>query len=238
MDKANTLQRTRRIAARGPSIRPAVVRLRQPQQEPSYNLRKTLTRVAWLSIGLGLLMEVLLFAVRYGVVGQVEPFVAEMVNRVSWSFLVCMGLAVGESFTGGRGLWAGLAGLFVAPAAFIAARGLHRGAAELLGTTGPSPDSPVIMVLAGLRGIEYLCLGLLLFWIGRKAWGGAMAHIAAGLAVGVIFGGIVLLLTPAVAASTAGLLSWSINELLFPVGCSLVLFGSSVVGKRVVEAAG
>ena len=57
--------------------------------------------------------------------------------------------------------------------------------------------SLVLIVL--LKGIEYGCLGVTLGWIGRRPWGGALAHVAAGLAVGVVFGGAIVSLTYAAA---------------------------------------
>lgn len=92
-----------------------------------------------------------------------------------------------------------------------------------------------------MKGVEYGCLGLLLGWVGGRAWGGAAAHVAAGLAVGTVFGGLILGLTfvpdPG-AISAADLLSRGINELLFPVGCSLVLFSARSLGERSKAAHG
>ena len=65
-----------------------------------------------------------------------------------------------------------------------------------------------------------------------------MAHVAAGLAAGLLFGGTIVGLTyrmsPEVPATTA-LLSQGVNEILFPVGCSLVLFAATALGKRVQD---
>ena len=61
-----------------------------------------------------------------------------------------------------------------------------------------------------------------------------MAHAAVGLAVGVFFGGLILVFTSLQASnplSTAELISRSVNEILFPVGCSLVLFSAEALGK-------
>jgi hypothetical protein len=51
--------------------------------------------------------------------------------------------------------------------------------------------------------------------------------------VGLVFGGTILAVTlgSAPQTSTANLVSQGINEILFPVGCSLVLF-SAALGKK------
>jgi hypothetical protein len=52
---------------------------------------------------------------------------------------------------------------------------------------GPAP----VWVLA-IKAAEYGCLGLLLEWVGRRAWHSALGHIAVGLLTGVVFGGMFL----------------------------------------------
>jgi predicted phage tail protein len=87
-----------------------------------------------------------------------------------------------------------------------------------------------------IKGIEYGCLGLTIAWVSRRSWGGAGAHAAAGLAVGILFGGAILVLQyGSGSTSVAELFPGAINELLFPVGCSLVLFSGGVVGKMAVR---
>ena len=59
----------------------------------------TLMRVAWLAIGLGLGIEVLLLMVSvFGGLGS-ATFVADLVKSVAWSVFVCVGLAVGTAIT-------------------------------------------------------------------------------------------------------------------------------------------
>ncbi len=62
---------------------------------PLDGLGATLLRVAWLSIILGVAMEILLLvvAVGFGTAESAPPFVADLVQKTSWSTLVCMGLA-------------------------------------------------------------------------------------------------------------------------------------------------
>src|SRR3954449_570460 len=89
------------------TVPPVVARLSHVEAKETSNSRKSLTRVAWLSILLGLLMEVLLASVQFGVVEQLAPFAAELANKLTWAFLVCMVLAIGKGLSKDRALWLG-----------------------------------------------------------------------------------------------------------------------------------
>jgi hypothetical protein len=80
---------------------------------------------------------------------------------------------------------------------------------------------------------------LALGWIGRRAWGSALGHAGAGLLTGIIFGGALLAITVQSAPaplSTPSLLARGVNELLFPIGCALVVFIAEVLGRHVASA--
>jgi hypothetical protein len=198
------------------------------------DLRIILLRVAWLSILLGLVMQSLLALVQMAGVTEVEAFAAQLTGRISWSFIVCMGLAVGTGVSGANPPVMGLTGLFIAPIAFNISRSLQKGVSDLVGASsaavGPDP-----FAIALLRGAEYLLLGLAVGWVARRVWGGAMAHIGVGLVVGLVFGSAALALNPEFTPSLAAVLTWGINEILFPVGCALVLFVSDALGKRLEQ---
>lgn len=74
-------------------------------------------RVAWWSILLGLGMELLLLlaAAGMGAVPGIKPIVADLVQKVSWSFIVCVGLAMGSGMTKNQGVMTGVAGAIAAP---------------------------------------------------------------------------------------------------------------------------
>jgi hypothetical protein len=85
---------------------------------------------------------------------------------------------------------------------------------------------------SGHKAAEYGCLGLALEWVGRRAWGSTLGHLAVGLLVGVVFGGVFLVVVVQSAPtplSTPALLARGLNELLFPVGCALVVFIAEVL---------
>ena len=203
------------------------------QTEKPSKLRVTLTRVAWLSILFGIVIEVLLIAARVGMV-QAEAAVAELAGRITWSFVVCMGLAIGDALTEDKPLWLGLSGLAGAPLAFTVARGVHKGAAEFLGANSPV-DAITPLLAATIRGIEYMCLGLALFWLSRKLKASIKSYIGTGLAIGLVFGTIILLVNPAITSSMTAFLSWGVNELIFPVGCSVVIFASQALSGKLIK---
>jgi hypothetical protein len=200
-------------------------------------LGATLLRVAWLAILLGFVMEalLLLFAAGFGIFPGLEATLADLVRQVSWSTIVCVGLALGTTVSKARAPLMGIIGLFAAPLAFSVSRSLHQGAAKTLELAGNISFTPPLLLLALLKALEYACLGLLIAWVGRRPWGGAMAHIATGLVIGILFGSAIITYTQATAPeplSTEDLVSRGINEILFPVGCSLVLFTATALGKR------
>jgi hypothetical protein len=203
----------------------------------------TLFRVAWLAILVGFVMEalVLLLAAGFGIFPGLRPVAAELVKQVSWSTIVCAGLALGTAVSKARVPLMGVLGLLAAPVAFTVSRGLHQGAVKSLEIAGSGADAPPVLLLAVLKAVEYACLGLAIGWIGRRAWGGAAAHVATGLLVGLVFGGTIVALTyqmSSVPPATAALVSRGANEILFPVGCSLVLFAATAIGGRVGQRGG
>src|ERR671916_446097 len=189
--------------------------------EASSDLGATLLRAAWLAILLGLVMEALLLLLG-GALGDVlglRPLVADLVRSISWSVFVCVGLAVGTAVAKARVPLMGVLGLLSAPLAFEASRVMHKGTLEALAATGEiaSGGSSTLLV-AVIKGLEYGCLGLAIGWVGTRPWGGAAAHAATGLAIGLVFGGslpgLALVSAPEPLA-TADLVSRGFNEILF-----------------------
>jgi hypothetical protein len=185
-----------------------------------------------MSILLGLVMEGLLVAARLGAFSM-DAATAELANRVSWAVLVCTGLAIGDTLAeNSRPVLLGLSGLIGAPLAFAVARGVHKGTADLMGIAQPGdPISPLLA--GGIRGLEYMILGLAIFWLKKQPRTGVMSYIAAGAVTGLAFGLVLMFLNPAVTSSVTSLLVWGVNEVVFPVGCTLVLFASTVIGEKV-----
>ena len=195
-------------------------------------------RVAWLSIGLGLLLElvVLVLAAYTDAAGaSPKPFLADLAQKVSWGFIVCVGIAFGSTASKVREAAMGILGLLSAPAGFAIARAVHKGAGAALGLAGPAAAGSFPFLIAALKGLEYGLLGAAIGWIGKKVWGGLGAHVLTGVLIGLTFGSAILWL---MAAASPGpdplvtLLSRGVNELLFPVGCALVLYASGALARR------
>ena len=193
----------------------------------------TLLRVAWLAILLGLLLQLamLLVAAGFGKDISPRPVLAETFKTVSWSLLVCVGVALGRVAAKGRLPLEGVTGLLAAPLALTAANAVQKGVAEAVDAAGV-PAGPAPLWVLAIKAVEYGCLGLALEWVGRRAWGSALGHLAVGLLTGVVFGGVFLAVAVQSAPtplSTPALLARGVNELLFPVGCALVVFIAEVL---------
>src|SRR5919107_2299474 len=203
------------------TVAPQTVEANSATTHARDGLGSTLFRVAWLAILLGF-----------------RSVLADLIGKVSWSALVCAGLALGTGASKVRAPFMGLLGLLAAPLAFHVSRTLQQGVAKTLevAAAGAPVGSYTLILLALLKAIEYGCLGVIIGWVGRRPWGGALAHVAVGLAVGILFGGAIVCFTYWTAPeplAAADLFSRSANEILFPVGCSLVLYSATALGERV-----
>jgi hypothetical protein len=203
-------------------------------------LARTVFHVAWMSILAGVGIEVALVSVAagFGPLNRSAPFLADLVQKVSWSTIVCVGLAFGKAAGALRPHLTGLLGFLAAPVAFTVARALHKSAEKALGLAsvagGPSP-----LLVAGLKAVQYLLLGALLGWLARRGEG-PLAFVTAGLGVAVALGGVVLAVLDWHAAQPlmgAGLAGRAVNELLFPVGCSLVIYAGDALARKVKRQA-
>jgi hypothetical protein len=204
----------------------------------SGELWRTILRVAWLSIGLGLLLEVLLLLLAaYSGTGGAspKPFVSDLVQKVSWSFIVCVGLAFGSTASKARSGVMGLLGLISAPLGFTIARSLHKGVNQALGVAGAVGGASPFLI-AGLKALEYGVLGAALGAVTKRQGGGSLgAHLGTGAAIGITFGGAILAVLARAAVNPmtpVDLAAKGINEVIFPVGCSLVLYVAEAMGKR------
>jgi hypothetical protein len=211
----------------------------QTNEVQAPDLGATLLRVAWLAVILGLVMELLLLVLG-GAVGDalgLKPFVADLVRNVTWSVFVCAGLAVGTAVVKARAPLMGFLGLVSGPLAFEASRVFHKGTLEALAITGGGGGDLSPVLVAVIKGIEYGCLGLGIGWVSQRRWGGAAAHVAVGLLVGLAFGSMELALVAGATPPppTSDLFVEGVNEVLFPVGCSLVLFSAGVLGKKTAD---
>jgi hypothetical protein len=203
----------------------------------SSHVGKTLLHVAWLAILIGVALEALLLVLSwaFGTFKNGKPFIADLVQKISWSVIVCVGLALGATVARARDVVMGLMGLLAAPLAFSVARGMHKGAMEALSVATDAAGGPSPFLIASIKGLEYGLLGFALSAVQKRSWGGALAHTVVGLAAGVLFGGAILFFSIEAAAGPiphSALIARAVNEILFPVGCALVIFSAEVLGKQ------
>ena len=200
-------------------------------------LWKRLLRVGWVSIALGITIELLLLLLASTqAVPKLAPALADLAQKVSWATIVCVGLAVGSTAARRRSDTMGLLGLISAPLGFHAARAAHKGVGAALGlATGAGAASTLLV--AGLKALEYGILGATVGGLGnRRGTPDLRVHLITGAVVGLVFGGVILFVLTRAAAqppSAVDLAAKAINELLFPVGCSFVLWASEALGARV-----
>jgi hypothetical protein len=188
-------------------------------------------RVALLSLGLAVLLEVLqAIATAVSGAGYSAPMaLRDTLLKVPWAVIVCMLLWVALRIAAGHPGTVAVIGLLAAPVASLLARAGAEIAHTLFASAEPTGVPPPLLVAAS-RGVEYACLGLLLLWLGGKLWSNALHHAGAGLLVGLVFGGFLLRLTAiagAGALSAGSMTAWVANELLFPAGCALIVFSTT-----------
>jgi hypothetical protein len=195
---------------------------------------------AWLAIGVAIALELLialgLFLALQRSPGQYS-FLASVANRITWSTIVCTGLAFAKAFAPAQPARAALAGLLAAPAAFATARAVHKGVAQAVGLAAGAAATWFVLLLATIRGLEYGALGALLAWLDRRNHETAWAYLGTGALVALVFGGLMLgaMARFGAPAATAEWISRGINEALFPLGCAMVLYASGLARRHVAQ---
>jgi hypothetical protein len=190
------------------------------------DLRRHALGVAALSLALAVLLEAVQVVATIAAGGHYTAGAGlrDTVLKLPWALLVCVGLWLGIVIGHSRPAVTGLIGLVLAPVASMGARATAQAASGLtFAATVTQTPSP--LAVAGLKGLEYAALGFTVAWLQQRHWARATHHVAAGLGAGVLFGGAILALTAVGQALTPVVLAgWLVNELLFPVGCALILF--------------
>lgn len=207
-----------------------------PQKGIDQRMRALFT-ACWLAIALGLALQILLLLAKAGAgtnVPGAQLFI-DIAGGVTWSLIVCGGVAIGTVAARNLPQTMGALGLVFAPLAFAAAKGVQRGAAWINGQ--PLEKYGALVVQTGVvKTIEYAALGYLLGRIIRTPASTVRNHALIGLAFGIVFGGAILGLNMLHAESatlpTPRLLGVLINEMMFPIGCSLVIYYVAYLSDR------
>ncbi len=201
------------------------------------SLLPKVVQVAAPAILLGLLTKILVYVgtllVQPASAG--DNFIPDLLSRISWAFLVCVTLELATALAHQRAWLVALTGLIVAPVAFHLARGVREGALAILRPPGASATS--VVVIGMVKGIEYAALGIILAYLTERS---PRPHhfAAAGLAIGVVFGGAIFALSYGGAPQSpdpASLVGWVVLEIFFPTACALVVFVTEVALARSAE---
>ena len=199
-------------------------------------LSSQLFAAAWMSVALAFTLEAIsaLGAFTLGRNTALQVFLANVGQKVGWGTLVCVGLAFAKAFKPkdtGAAAWAGM---LSAPLAFTIARAIHKGLAQALGLDVASTATSLLLLLTSIKALQYGVLGAALARLDEQETATLASYLRTGAWVALLFGGATLACT-ALFAPGLGAAAWlarGINELLFPMGCALVLFAASAAGKR------
>jgi hypothetical protein len=132
---------------------------------------------------------------------------------------------------------AAAAGLVAAPIASLLLRAVAESAHAMAIVEAPA-GSP--LAVAAVKGVEYACLGLLVAWLGRHRWARVPHYAAAGAAVAIPFGLVLLALTAAgePPPEAGAMVQWAVDEVLFPIGCALILCSAERATREAIAAGG
>lgn len=209
--------------------------------EPHLALAR-IARFALLSILLGFAVQGLVLALLLWGGGDAASALVGAAGGVTWSLLVCTGVGIATLLANGRPLIGGLLAAAMAPLALAAAKA---GQKVMTGWIGAAQTEAVLSLgaVSLVKAVEYGLLGWLLGRLVATGRARALPCLGAGAVVGFLFGGAVTALTWR-AAQVAGepltparLAATSVNEVLFPIGCALVILLGQEVGRalRVVD---
>jgi hypothetical protein len=161
--------------------------------------------------------------------------VADTIQKVSWSYIVCVALACGMTASGKRPALVGVIGFLAAPIAFAVARGLHKSASQTLSIPLAAATSPTPMTIAAIKAVEYLALGIIAAHVMASPKAAFSRLLLVGIGVGAVFGGFIVWLQASMAPApmpAPALAGRVVNEVLFPIGCACALWVTRVLSRR------
>ncbi len=203
---------------------------------PGAALRRV-SRIALLSVVLGFAMQALILAATLTAPSWGSTLLVNLAGGITWSVLVCAGLGLAAAVAKGRPLLTGLFGMLVAPLALAVAKGMQKAMAGWLNAARSEAVLPLATV-STLRALEYGLLGWLLGRLVLADEARPWPYLRAGMVAGLTFGTIITLLTLRAADMggqrfAAPLLATTIcNEVVFPLGCALVIFLGQDIGRH------
>lgn len=192
---------------------------------------RTLALIALLGVGLGFVMQALIIAARL-VGGAAFPGVsifADLVQTVTWSVLVCTGVAIGVTVSKARKALAGLMGLLFAPLALAVAKAGQKAMLALIGAI-EQPAALSLATIGIVRAFEYGLLAWFLALLTEKEVIRPGPYLGIGAAIGITFGSVLFWLTYSATLAenaelgTPQILGMLVNEVGAPAGCAFVIY--------------
>jgi hypothetical protein len=199
---------------------------------------KALFAGVWMAIILGLLVQGAVFGAKIGAGGKVPgaQLLVDVASGITWAMIVCGGVAIGTAASRNVSATMGLLGLAFAPIAFAAAKSVQRGISGFVGLP-PEQLTPLLFQTGAVKAVEYALLGFILGRIIRTSKSTLTNHALIGLGFGVLFAAILVWLlflnaAPGAAVPPPRVAGTAVNELIFPMGCSMVLYWVSQLATR------
>lgn len=161
----------------------------------------------------------------------------ELAQGVTWAFFVCAGVSLGTALAKVRASLGGLISAISAPLAM----GIAKGTQKVMVSALDAAAKPAILsltTLGVLRAIEYGLLGWILASLASKEEPRPLHFALAGALIGAVFGGGITVLTIETAAAKDVALALpqaiatGLNEIVFPIGCSLVVYIALQIGRH------
>jgi len=205
-----------------------------------HEARVTLNRIALialLAVGLGFVMQALVIVARL-LGGGAFPgitLLADLAQTVTWSVIVCAGVAIGVSVSKARKALAGLMGLLFAPLALALAKASQRAMLAVIGVL-EQPAALSLATVGVVRAFEYGLLAWLLAILTEKEVVRPGPYIGTGAAIGVSFGSVLFWLTwqaslaEGVEIALPQILGMIVNEIGAPAGCALLIYIGQLAG--------
>jgi hypothetical protein len=206
-----------------------------PKASPPNKAVSRILAVVWMAILLGVALQLVILGAK-SAAGAPWPglkWLPDLLNGVTWAVFVCAGVVLGTLASRARAMTMGLLGLISAPIAFSLAKGLQRGLQSML-EAPVEKITPALYALCAVKAVEYAALGAALGWLMSRSWAKATHFALAGLVAGLTFGAVNVWITAAVAkAKPPAVIGAAINELVFPIGCAMVIYLATAAARHV-----
>ena len=196
--------------------------------------------IVLLSIALGFSLQLITLAAKL-LGGASFPglrLILDFCGTITWSIVVCLGIGLGTMVMRSGAVLAGMLGAVFAPLGLVAAKTVQKAIGLLIGLPADSITTTVV-VLGLIKAIEYGFLGALLAVMIKKEDQHFKRYVMLGLGTGVVFGTILVIASARMAESNGTPLIFpqlagkTVNEVLFPLGCALVIYAIQHMSRRI-----